>query len=212
MDNHTISIFGSKIFLEIINEVKLFSKFKIKFYDNLDLCIKDAEKESQLVVFFVNELNKNFLGKIKINNFPLILVVESTAIKNQLSGELIEQLNIPFTIFEFKRKIISLIAKNEFKKNSLIHLRGYIIDKNERKIKKGNLELQLSEKEINFLILFTKNKEPISKNLLLKNVWNYSTESETHTVETHIHRLRKKILKKFDDRNFIKNNNKGYYI
>ena len=61
MDNHTISIFGSKIFLEIINEVKLFSKFKIKFYDNLDLCIKNAEKESQLVVFFVNELNKNFL-------------------------------------------------------------------------------------------------------------------------------------------------------
>ena len=212
MDNHTISIFGSKIFLEIINEVKLFSKFKIKFYDNLDLCIKDAKKESQLVVFFVNELNKNFLNKIKINNFPLILVVESPVTKNKLSGELIEQLDVPFTIFDFKKKIISLIAKNEFKKNSLIHLSGYIIDKNERKIKKDDLELQLSEKEINFLILFTENKEPISKNLLLKNVWNYSTGSETHTVETHIHRLRKKILKKFDDRDFIKNNNKGYYI
>ena len=212
MDNHTISIFGSKIFLEIINELKLFPKFKIKFYDNLDLCIKDAEKESQLVVFFVNELNKNFLNKIKINNFPLILVVESPAIKNKLSGELIEQLDMPFTIFDFKKKIISLIAKNEFKKNSLIHLSGYIIDKNERKIKKDNLELQLSEKEINFLILFTKNKEPISKNLLLKNVWNYSSERETHTIETHIHRLRKKILEKFGDSNFIKNNSKGYYI
>ena len=212
MDNHTISIFGSKIFLEIINELKLFPKFKIKFYDNLDLCIKDAKKESQLVVFFVNELNKNFLNKIKINNFPLILVVESSVTKNKLSGELIEQLDMPFTILDFKKKIISLIAKNEFKKNSLIHLSGYIIDKNERKIKKDNLELQLSEKEINFLILFTKNKEPISKNLLLKNVWNYSAGSETHTVETHIHRLRKKILKKFDDRDFIKNNNKGYYI
>ena len=212
MDNHTISIFGSKILLEIINEVKLFSKFKIKFYDNLDLCIEDAKKESQLVVFFVNELNKNFLNKIKINNFPLILVVESPVTKNKLSGELIEQLDVPFTIFDFKKKIISLIAKNEFKKNSLIHLSGYIIDKNERKIKKDNLELQLSEKEINFLILFTENKDPISKNLLLKNVWNYSAGSETHTVETHIHRLRKKILKKFDDRDFIKNNNKGYYI
>ena len=212
MNNHTISIFGSKIFLEIINEVKLFSKFKIKFYDNPDLCIKDAEKESQLVVFFVNELNKNFLNKIKINNFPLILAVESPVTKNKLSGELIEQLSMPFTIFDFKKKIISLIAKNEFKKNSLIHLSGYIIDKNERKIKKDNVELQLSEKEINFLILFTEKKEPISKNLLLKNVWNYSTGSETHTVETHIHRLRKKILKKFDDRDFIKNNNKGYYI
>ena len=212
MDNHTISIFGSKIFLEIINEVKLFSKFKIKFYDNLDLCIEDAEKESQLVVFFANELNKNFLNKIKINNFPLILVVKFPVTKNKLSGEIIEQLDMPFTIFDFKKKIISLIAKNEFKKNSLIHLSGYIIDKNERNIKKDNLELQLSEKEINFLILFAKNKEPISKNLLLKNVWKYSAGSETHTVETHIHRLRKKILKKFNDRDFIKNNNKGYYI
>jgi len=78
--------------------------------------------------------------------------------------------------------------------------------------KKNNLELQLSEKEINFLILFSESKEPISRSLVLKNVWNYSSESETHTVETHIHRLRKKILEKFGDNNFIKNNNKGYYI
>ena len=212
MDNFTISIFGSKIFLEIINEVKLFSKFKIKYYENLDLCVKDAEKETQLVVFFVNESNKNFFNKIKINNFPLILIVKTLIPENKFSGELVEQLSMPFSILDFKKKIVVLNAKNKFKKNSLIHLNGYIIDKNERKIKKDNLELQLSEKEINFLILFTENKEPISKNLLLKNVWNYSTKSETHTVETHIHRLRKKILKKFDDRDFIKNNNKGYYI
>ena len=70
----------------------------------------------------------------------------------------------------------------------------------------------MSEKEINFLILFCKNKEPISRSSVLKNAWNYSSESETHTVETHIHRLRKKIAEKFSDNNFIKNNNKGYYI
>ena len=91
-------------------------------------------------------------------------------------------------------------------------MNGYIIDKNERKIKKNNLELQLSEKEVNFLILFSESKEPINRNSVLKNVWKYSIKSETHTVETHIHRLRKKILKKFGDSNFIKNNNKGYYI
>ena len=119
---------------------------------------------------------------------------------------------MPFTILEFEKKVISLISKNEFKKNSLIQLEDYIIDKNERKIKKDDLELQLSEKEINFLILFSKSKEPVSRNLVLKNVWNYSLETETHTVETHIHRLRKKILEKFGDDNFIKNNNKGYYI
>ena len=119
---------------------------------------------------------------------------------------------MPLKILEFKKKIISLIAKNEFKKNSLIQLRDYIIDRNERKIKKNNLELQLSEKEVDFLIQFAESKNPINRNLVLKNVWKYSEKTETHTVETHIHRLRKKILKKFGDSNFIKNNHKGYYI
>jgi len=119
---------------------------------------------------------------------------------------------MPFKIIDFKRKIVSLAAKSKFKENSLINLGSYIIDKNERKIKKNDLELQLSEKEINFLILFSKTKKPISKNFVLENVWKYSVESETHTVETHIHRLRKKISKKFGDSNFIKNNDKGYFI
>jgi len=123
-----------------------------------------------------------------------------------------EELKMPFTIFDFKKKITSAIAKNEFKKNSLINLKGYIIDKNERKIKKNNLELQLSEKEVDFLIVFSENKNPIKRNLVLKKVWNYSQETETHTVETHIHRLRKKIFSKFGDSDFIKNNKKGYYI
>ena len=119
---------------------------------------------------------------------------------------------MPFRILDFNKKIISVLAKYEFSKSSIIKLKDYIIDKNERKIKKNNLEMKLSEKEIDFLILFSKSEEPITKNFVLKNVWNYSIESETHTVETHIHRLRKKILEKFGDKDFIKNNNKGYYI
>jgi len=207
MDKLTISIFANKIFFEIIKEIKLFSKFKIKHYENLDLCANDAEKENQVVVFF-----DDFADKNEINNFPSILATKSSKLTNKSFSSLQEQLKIPFTILDFEKKIISLIAKNEFKKNSLIHLGGYIIDKNERKIKKNNLALQLSEKEVNFLILFSGSKEPINRNLVLKNVWKYSEESETHTVETHIHRLRKKILEKFGDNNFIKNNNKGYYI
>jgi len=212
MSNSIISIFGNKIFLEIINEIKLFTKFKINYYEDLDLCIKDAEKQNLLVIFFVSKKDISFFSKRRIINFPSILITESSTPKNMFSYELRDQLNMPFSILEFEKKVIALIAKNEFKKNSLIQLKDYIIDKNERKIKKNDLELQLSEKEINFLILFSKSKEPISRNLVLKNVWNYSLESETHTVETHIHRLRKKILKKFGDNNFIKNNNKGYYI
>ena len=207
MNNLTISIFGNQIFFEIMRELKLFSQFKIRHYKNLDLCVKDADKENQVVVFFTNPFNT-----IKIDNFPSILIIESSNPINKLSGDLNVQLKMPFRILDFKKKIISLISKNEFKKNSLIHLNDYIIDKNERKIKKDNLELKLSEKEVNFLILFSKNNEPVSRNFVLKIVWKYSEETETHTVETHIHRLRKKILDKFNDKNFIKNNNKGYYI
>ena len=212
MTNFTISIFGNKSFSEILNEMELFSKYKIKYYEDCSLCVNDAKKKDHIVVFFVSELNMNFFDEINKNNFPLIFVGESLFLKNILLGERYEQLSMPFTILDFKKKVIIATAKYEFKKNSLINLSGYIIDKNERKIKKNNLELQLSEKEINFLILFSENKKPISRSLVLKNVWNYSSYSETHTVETHIHRLRKKILEKFGDNNFIKNNNMGYYI
>ena len=212
MTNSTISIFGNKIFLEIINEVRLFSKFKIQYYEDLNLCEQDAEKHNTLAIFFVGKKDISSFRKNKINNFPSILITESSIPKSMFSSELREQLKMPFTILEFEKKVISLLAKNEFRKNSLIQLDDYTIDKNERKIKKNDLELQLSEKEINFLILFSKNKEPISRNSVLKNVWHYSSKTETHTIETHIHRLRKKILKKFGDDNFIKNNNKGYYI
>ena len=207
MSDFTISILNNKIFFEILKEMKLFSKFKIIHHGDLNLCVKDAEKENQIVIFFNTSLNK-----IKLNNFPLISISKSIKTGNKAPGVMAEHLKMPFSILDFEKKIISLVAKKQFKKNSLINLRGYVIDKNERKIKKNNLELQLSEKEINFLILFSENKKPINKNLVLKNVWHYSEETETHTVETHIHRLRKKILEKFGDENFIKNNNEGYYI
>ena len=89
---------------------------------------------------------------------------------------------------------------------------NYIIDQNERKIEKDKKILKLTEKEINLLIFFALNKNSVNKEFILKNLWNYSTETDTHTVETHIHRLRKKIFKKFGDENFIKNNEQGYYI
>ena len=207
MSNFTISILSNKIFSEIVREIKLFSKYKIKYYPDIDLWIKDSKKENQIVVHF-----ENFSNEDKINNFPSILIIKSSEKIKKLPLSSEEVLEMPFKILDFEKKIISVLAKHEFKRNSLILLSGYTIDKNERKIKKNNLELQLSEKEIDFLILFSKSNNPINRNLVLKKVWKYSDESETHTVETHIHRLRKKILEKFGDKNFIKNNEKGYYI
>jgi len=212
MNNLTISIFGNKIFFEIINELKIFSKYKTKYHENIDLCFDETVKASNLAILIIDKKSEDFYGKIKLSKIPSILITKSP-IKNFLYNDaLVEQLIMPFNVLELDKKIVSLIAKSKFKENSLIKLNDYIIDKNERKIMKNNLELSLSEKEINFLILFSNNKEPLSRSLVLKNVWNYSLESETHTVETHIHRLRKKILEKFGDKNFIKNNNKGYYI
>ena len=212
MDKLIISIFGNQIFSEIINEIKLFSKFNLKFYDNFDLCTKDAANHDQLIIFFITEANKEYYKKIINNNFPLIVITKSPIAQNILSSDYVEQLNMPFGILDLEKKIVSLLARYKFRKSSLINLCGYTIDKNARKIKKNNLVLQLTEKEINFLILFSQNNRPLSRNFILKNVWNYSSKSETHTVETHIHRLRKKFLEKFRDSNFIKNNDKGYYI
>ena len=130
MSDLTISIFDNKIFLEIINEIKLFSKFKIKYYEDLDLCVKDAKKQNLLVIFFVSKKYESFFNKREINNFPSILIVESSTPKNMFYSELREQLNMPFAILEFEKKLISLIAKNEFKNNSLIQLNDYVIDKN----------------------------------------------------------------------------------
>ena len=212
MSNFTISIFGNKIFSEILNELKLFSKYRINFYEDLKQYEKNVAQDDQLIIFFISKSNEKDCKKLIKLNFPLIIVTNILEKKKIFSGEFIEQLVIPFSIFKLEKKIITLLSRYEFSKSSLIALNKYTIDKNQRKIKKGNLELQLTEKEIDFLILFSQNNRPITKNFVLKNVWNYSTESDTHTVETHIHRLRKKILEKFNDDDFIKNNDKGYYI
>ena len=214
MNDLIISTFGNKIFFEISNELRLFSKFKSKFYNNLDLCIQDSLKHEQIIIFFHTNKNENDYKKLmKIDKkIPIILICMTPLSKKVEPNKLLEKLDIPFNINDLEKKIFTLNSKYEFYKNSLISLSPYTIDKNERKIKKDNLELQLTEKEINFLILFSQKKEALTKDFVLQNVWFYSKDSDTHTVETHIYRLRKKILDKFGDNNFIKNNDKGYYI
>jgi len=212
MNNLTISIFGNQIFSEIINELKLFSKYKVKLYNDLNLCIKEANNTNQLTIFYISKANQKNYEKLNKIEFPLIIISESSIIQNKLFGKFIERLNKPIRILDLEKKIISLLSKFKFKKSSLINLLNYTIDKNERIIKKNNLKLKLTEKEIYFLILFSEKKKPLSRDYILKKVWNYSPESDTHTVETHIHRLRKKIFEKFNDKDFIKNNDKGYYI
>ena len=212
MNDLTLSIFKNITLSEIISELRLFAKYKIRFYEDLNLCIKDILAKKQILIIFKTEISKIDYEKVIKNKFPIIVINKFKDNKKKIKNEFIEHLNYPFKIIDFEKKVISLFAKYEFNISSFINLKDYVIDKNERKIKKNNLELQLTEKEIDFLILFSQSKEPLTRNFLLKSVWQYSSNSDTHTVETHIHRLRKKILEKFEDNNFIKNNNKGYYI
>ena len=212
MYKDTLSIFGNKILSEMLSELKAFSKYNIKFYEDFHLCLEDVIKNKWLLIFFSTKFNENYYKKITEFRFPFILIGESFTKKKQFSNKFIDTINNPFSVLQLEKKIISLLSRSEFNKRSLIEFYGYIIDRNQRIIKKKKLVLQLTEKETNFLMLFHKYKKPLTKNFILENVWNYSSESETHTVETHIHRLRKKILEKFNDNNFIKNNKDGYYI
>ena len=72
--------------------------------------------------------------------------------------------------------------------------------------------LKLTEKETNTITYLSKVKKPVSVNELEEIVWRYQSDIETHTVETHVYRLRKKLKKSFDDQNFIKSDKKGYFI
>ena len=119
---------------------------------------------------------------------------------------------MPTSIKELNKIIESSEAKNQFTKNSSIKIKKYFLDKNEKKLTKGESFISLTEKEIQLLELFLLKKKILSKDSILSQVWNYSSNADTHTVETHIYRLRKKISKEFSDEHFILNNKEGYYI
>ena len=113
---------------------------------------------------------------------------------------------------EINTTVENVAAKKAFNKNSSIKIKKYLLNKNEKKLLKNENEIILTEKEIQLLELFLNNKKPISKDKILSSVWNYSSDADTHTVETHIYRLRKKINDKFSDENFIVNTKDGYSL
>ena len=76
MTSSIISIFKHKVFLEIINEISLFSNFKIKHYEDISLCIDNAKKDKSIIIIFLNEKNKNYLSELKTKNLPLIIIKE----------------------------------------------------------------------------------------------------------------------------------------
>jgi len=156
---------------------------------------------SEYLKLNVIKISKNEIIDSKIKNLTsyLIITEEDLKIKNQIFlnkrpvkiSKLIELINIKFLKMEFSQK-------------SEIVVGSYKIDLNSRYIYKNNLNLKLTEKEIKFIIYLSKNDKPTTVKELQSKVWGYQSQLETHTVETHIYRLRKKLMKIFNDQNFIR--------
>ena len=209
---NSLLIFGTKNFNNSLNEIKEYFNFSLSFYDKntfsktilntLDSVLVDSESCKNVDVL-------NLVNQIK--NKPILFL------KNQTSSNFNKPvyddiLHLPSSLTEISDKIINLITVKKFNLNSFIKIKDYIIDKNEKKLKKQDLSITVTEREIQLIELLFNEKKPISKNIILKKVWKYADDTDTHTIETHIYRLRKKILDKFKDESFIINSKKGYSI
>ena len=105
-----------------------------------------------------------------------------------------------------------MIVSSLLVKKTVIKLNNYTISLNSRELFTKDIKLRLTEKEINTIIYLSKSERPVSVEKLQEKVWNYQSDIETHTVETHIYRLRKKILNIFNDNQFIFSSKNGYQI
>ena len=179
---------------EILDEIKENLSFKIIKFENGDELKKkhNVDITSSLIISKINHqllLNNNITDKnfLDFDNLPLSL------------KKLLELINI---------KLIKL----KFNNQSKIIIKGYELNFNSKFFSKGSLNLKLTEKEIEIILYLNKSK--IKRNVadLQKNIWDYSADMETHTVETHIYRLRKKISDIFKDENFVLSHKSGYFI
>tara|TARA_B100001121_G_scaffold308148_1_gene331380 strand:+ start:223 stop:786 length:564 start_codon:yes stop_codon:yes gene_type:complete len=150
---------------------------------------------------FLNDSIKN------LDNYLIISNEEYLDTSNKLILD-----SLPINIFNLIEKINIEFLKKQFNTQSELQVNNYIIDLNSREIHSNNKRLKLTEKEINTIIYLSKSKKPVSINELQEKVWSYQPDIETHTVETHIYRLRKKISNSFHDNEFIISKKNGYQI
>ena len=179
---------------EILDEIKENLSFKIiklkneeDFKKNLDLGRLDylaISKTNHKLLINNIITDKNFLD---LNDLPLSL------------KKLLELINI---------KLIKL----KFNQQSNVIIKGYELNLNSKFFSKGSLNLKLTEKEIEVILYLNNTKIKHNVADLQKNIWGYSADMETHTVETHVYRLRKKISDLFEDEKFILSHKNGYFI
>ncbi len=200
-------IFASSHFINSFNELKDHLNFNFNFYEE-----NSSKKTNNYTAYIVeDEVLNNKLSLLFKKNKDIPKLIITRHDKN-FDIYFDAKIGKPLKIYDLNKKVIDVIKKKEFKKNSFIKVKDYILNKNEKKLKKNNNFILLTEKEIQLIELLFSKKKPIKKTSILKDVWKYSNSADTHTVETHIYRLRKKILNKFNDNNFIVNSKSGYCL
>ena len=184
MNNQNLVIYDFKILYEILREINNYINFKLISVDKVsDLNLKDQND----YLLISNKKIKNVENQITLNNFPIDII------------KLIESINVKF-------------LKKKSSQQSDIDIGDYKLNLNSRKIFNGTKSLNLTEREANIVIYLNNSKKPVKISKLQTEVWGHNSKLETHTVETHIYRLRKKINDIFEDNNFIKSSKSGYVI
>ena len=194
MIKQNIFIINFNSLYEILDEIKENFSFKVIKYENEVDFIKDSNLHltNSLIISRTNQkllLNQNLNKKnfLDFDDFPLSI------------NKLRELINIQ-------------LIKLKFDQQSNINIKGYMLNLNSKFFSKDNLSLKLTEKEIEIILYLNETKIKCNISDLQKNIWGYSPDMETHTVETHIYRLRKKISDKFNDENFILSRQNAYFI
>jgi len=201
--------FGSDNFNISLEELKDYLNFKLTTY-NSNLENKNFANFDILLIhedFLKNNSNKEVL----LQDLNLIKILACN-LKSILPKNFTDRLNLPTSVNDINHIIENSVIKKSFNINSSIKIKDYILDKNEKKLLKDANYILLTEKEIQLLELLLNHSKPINKDKILEEVWRYAAEADTHTVETHIYRLRKKIKLKFYDENFVLNNKNGYFL
>ena len=209
---NSLLVFGTKNFNNSFIEIKEYFDFSLIFFDLNNFSESSLHNIQFIIVDSDICDNANMLSLLnKINNKPLLLVQKSNSIsvKNLVYDE---KIILPLTFSDFTSQIINFIASNKFNKNSSIKINEYLIDKNKRLLKKGKISVNVTEREIQLIELLFNEQNPLSKSIILNQVWKYADDADTHTIETHIYRLKKKIFNKFNDANFIGSSKNGYTI
>jgi len=207
MENITINLIGQSVLEEVLRENLKHINFEIKSFKKFNEIIHDSKvKNSSILVASLKDYDLFINSKL---NIPILFLNFGSQKSYTTSAEII---NCPFQLNNFVERINVIFLKNKFLNNSNLNILNYEINLNSKEILRDGQKLKLTEREINFILFLKNSNSPQNVKSILKSVWKYSPNLETHTVETHVHRLRKKFFSHFKDDNFIKINKKGYFI